>query len=47
MNVRRLVSVKDYEDHAKTILPKYALDYYSSGAGEEISLRLNRSSFAK
>ncbi|EEB12228.1 Hydroxyacid oxidase, putative [Pediculus humanus corporis] len=46
MNVRRLVSVKDYEDHAKTILPKYALDYYSSGAGEEISLRLNRSSFA-
>lgn len=43
----RLVSVKDYEKHAKNILPKYALDYYASGAGDEITLNLNRTSFSK
>lgn len=43
----RLVNVKDYERHAKKVLPKVALDYYASGAGDEFSLRLNKSAFEK
>lgn len=43
----RLVNVKDYETNARRILPKFALDYYSSGAGDELSLALNKSAFSK
>ncbi|XP_062559277.1 uncharacterized protein LOC134224054 [Armigeres subalbatus] len=38
-------SVKDYEKRAFEIIPRNALDYYRSGAGDELSLRLNRSCF--
>ncbi|KAK6644579.1 hypothetical protein RUM43_000846 [Polyplax serrata] len=47
MDVQRLVNVEDYMKRSKTILPKYALDYYASGAGDEISLNLNVNSFTR
>nr|XP_019550258.2 peroxisomal (S)-2-hydroxy-acid oxidase GLO3-like [Aedes albopictus] len=40
-----LASVKDYERRAAEIIPRNALDYYRSGAGDELSLRLNRVCF--
>uniref|UniRef100_A0AAG5DRZ0 (S)-2-hydroxy-acid oxidase n=1 Tax=Anopheles atroparvus TaxID=41427 RepID=A0AAG5DRZ0_ANOAO len=40
-----LVSIRDYEQRAYEIIPRNALDYYRSGAGDELSLGLNRSSF--
>uniref|UniRef100_A0A182MUV4 FMN hydroxy acid dehydrogenase domain-containing protein n=1 Tax=Anopheles culicifacies TaxID=139723 RepID=A0A182MUV4_9DIPT len=40
-----LVSVRDYEQRAHEIVPRNALDYYRSGAGDELSLRLNRTGF--
>ncbi|XP_001649576.2 peroxisomal (S)-2-hydroxy-acid oxidase GLO3 [Aedes aegypti] len=40
-----LASVKDYEKRASEIIPRNALDYYRSGAGDELSLRLNRVCF--
>ncbi|XP_055596511.1 uncharacterized protein LOC129746688 [Uranotaenia lowii] len=42
-----LVSVKDYEKRAAEIIPRNALDYYRSGAGDELTLRLNRLSFER
>ncbi|KAL0281309.1 UNVERIFIED_CONTAM: hypothetical protein PYX00_002336 [Menopon gallinae] len=45
-NSDRLVSVSDYENNARRILPKFALDYYTSGAGDELSLALNKSAFS-
>ena len=39
------VCISDFESHAKAFLPKAALDYYSSGANEEITLRENRLAF--
>ena len=40
-----LVSLAEYEEQAFKLLPRNALDYYKSGAGDEYSLRLNRSAF--
>ncbi|XP_055532170.1 uncharacterized protein LOC129722603 [Wyeomyia smithii] len=40
-----LVSVRDFEKRASEIIPLHALDYYRSGAGDELSLRLNRICF--
>lgn len=40
-----LVSVEDYEKKARTKIHRHALDYYRSGAGNELSLRLNKSCF--
>uniref|UniRef100_A0A182PJC0 (S)-2-hydroxy-acid oxidase n=1 Tax=Anopheles epiroticus TaxID=199890 RepID=A0A182PJC0_9DIPT len=40
-----LVSVRDYEKRAHEIIPRNALDYYRSGAGDELSLALNRTGF--
>lgn len=40
-----LASVKDYEKRAAEIIPRNALDYFRSGAGDELSLRLNRICF--
>lgn len=40
-----LVCVADYEEKAKKILEKSALDYYRSGAGDEYTLKLNKQAF--
>lgn len=40
-----LVCVADFEEAAFKKIPKNALDYYKSGAGNELTLGLNRSSF--
>lgn len=40
-----LVSVLDYEQRAFETIPRNALDYYRSGAGNELSMGLNRSCF--
>ena len=40
-----LISLDDYEKQAHQLLPKNALDYYRSGAGDELSLEWNRSDF--
>lgn len=40
-----LVSIRDYEQRAYEIIPRNALDYYRSGAGDELSLGLNRTAF--
>jgi (S)-2-hydroxy-acid oxidase len=42
-----LVSLDDYEKKAREVLDIPALDYYRSGAGNELSLFLNRSCFDK
>lgn len=38
-------SLEDYEKRASKLLPKNALDYYRSGAGDENTLAWNRSDF--
>ncbi|XP_063695701.1 uncharacterized protein LOC134827092 [Culicoides brevitarsis] len=40
-----LVCLKDFEAAAFQRIPKNALDYYKSGAGDEFSLRLNKTSW--
>lgn len=42
-----LVCVNDYEAAACKRVHKHALDYYQSGAGHELALRLNCTSFDK
>jgi hypothetical protein len=42
-----LISLDDYEKKAREVLELPAFDYYRSGAGNELSLSLNRSSFDK
>lgn len=44
---KRLVCVSDFEQRAINLLPKNALDYYRSGAGEEFTLNLNREAFRR
>jgi isopentenyl diphosphate isomerase/L-lactate dehydrogenase-like FMN-dependent dehydrogenase len=39
------VTVADYEKVAHKKIVKNALDYYKSGAGDELTLRLNTSAF--
>nr|XP_045625389.1 hydroxyacid oxidase 1-like isoform X2 [Procambarus clarkii] len=43
--MKTLVCVSDYETEAYRILPQNALDYYRSGAMEEITLRENKEAF--
>lgn len=43
--MNNLVSLDDYEKRAYKLLPKNALDYYRSGAGNEQTLAWNRSDF--
>lgn len=40
-----LVCVADYEEKAKETIPKMAFDYYQSGAGDELTLKLNKTAF--
>lgn len=40
-----LISLDDYELKAQELLPKNALDYFRSGAGNEVTLLRNRSDF--
>jgi hypothetical protein len=44
---KNLVCVRDFECYAVSLLPKNALDYYCSGAGEEFTLGLNRDAFQR
>ncbi|XP_067626556.1 uncharacterized protein [Eurosta solidaginis] len=41
------VCVEDFEKDALRLLDKNALDYYRSGAGEQLTLNLNREAFKK
>lgn len=41
------ICVDDYEQEAFKRLPKQALDYYRSGADEEVTLRANVEAFRK
>lgn len=43
--MKNLISLDDYEKLAHELLPKNALDYYRSGAGDEQTLGWNRSDF--
>lgn len=43
--MRPLISLDDYEIQAREVLPKNALDYYRSGAGDEQTLGWNRTDF--
>lgn len=40
-----LVSLNDYEEKAAEKLPKTTLEYYRSGAGDELTVLLNRTCF--
>lgn len=42
-----LISVWDYEQKAKEILPRNALDYYRSGSDSQFTLQLNKSAFQR
>lgn len=42
-----LVSVSDFEQHAYKVLPRNALDYYKSGAGQEQTLKDNPLAFSR
>lgn len=41
------INLFEYEELAKTHLPKMAFDYYSSGAWDEITLKDNRAAFTR
>ncbi|XP_055939010.1 2-Hydroxyacid oxidase 1-like [Argiope bruennichi] len=41
------ICVEDFEKHALATLPKYAADYYRSGADEEQTLKENREGFKR
>ena len=43
----RFVCLQDFEKEALNILPKEAVDYYTSGAGDEDTLRENREAFKR
>lgn len=45
LNHEALLNLDDYEQHAKSLLPKAYYDYYASGACDEVSLRLNREAY--
>lgn len=42
-----LVCVEDYEKKAAETMAKIPWDYYQSGAGDELSLRLNRNAYSR
>ncbi|XP_044738366.1 peroxisomal (S)-2-hydroxy-acid oxidase GLO1 [Chrysoperla carnea] len=41
------VSVKDFKEYAHSVLPRNSLDYYRSGAAEQLTLALNKQAFNK
>ncbi|XP_012310844.2 2-Hydroxyacid oxidase 1 [Aotus nancymaae] len=43
----RLVCINDYEQHAKSVLPKSIYDYYRSGANDEETLADNIAAFSR
>jgi len=43
----RMVCVDDFERYAHKTLPKFALDYYRSGADEQITLKDNILAFRR
>lgn len=45
--MKSFICVDDYETEAYKKLPKEALDYYRSGADEELTLRANRDAFKR
>nr|CAD7198596.1 unnamed protein product [Timema douglasi] len=46
-DMARFVCVDEYEQHALRHLDKNALDYYKSGAGDEITLGQNKTAFSR
>jgi len=44
---RPLVTVDDYEERARELLPRSVYDYYAGGAGDEWTLRENRAAFER
>ena len=47
MDVSGFVCLKDFEREAKQILPRNALNYYKSGADDEITLSENAAAFKR
>lgn len=45
--MKELICVDDFEKKALSVLPKNALDYYKSGAGQEKTLENNRKAFSR
>lgn len=43
----QLVCISDYEQHAKSILPKSVYDYYRSGANDQETLADNIAAFSR
>lgn len=41
------ICVNDFEEHAKEMLPRDTIDYYSAGACSEETLRNNEDSFKR
>lgn len=46
-SIMALVCVEDYEKKAAETMAKIPWDYYQSGAGDELSLRLNRNAYSR
>ena len=44
-NITEAVTIDDLERHAAAHLDKRAFDYYSTGAGDDVTLRENRQAF--
>ncbi|KAG2467476.1 HAOX1 oxidase, partial [Polypterus senegalus] len=44
---QRPVCVKDFEEHARRVLPKSVYDYYRSGADDQITLADNQAAFSR
>ena len=42
-----VVCLADFEDHARRLLPKYAFDFYSSGANDQETLKENVNAFKR
>ena len=42
-----LVTVEDFHERARSILPQAVYDYYAGGAGDEWTLRENRLAFER
>lgn len=43
----QLVCINDYEQHAKSVLPKSIYDYYRSGANDQETLADNVAAFSR
>ena len=42
-----MVCLDDFEKHVRQVLPKYAYDYYRSGADDEVTLADNIAAFRR